>query len=105
MSSNGKELLCLILKSLQIWGDDGDDIIHGGTGTDTFVVAIRKGSDTIVDFEVGKGLSGLAGGLSFGTVRISQQNNQTVIAADDETLAVLPGLSALVLGESSFTVV
>ncbi len=50
MSSNGKELLCLILKSLRIWGDDGDDIIRGGTGIGTFVLAISEGSDTIVDF-------------------------------------------------------
>ena len=104
----------------QIWGDDGDDIIRGGEGndiltgdnfsggrgTDTFVLAIGEGSDTIVDFEVGIDLIGLAGGLSFGQISISQQNNQTaIIAAADETLAVLQGVNASALGESSFVVV
>ncbi|PZO56276.1 MAG: hypothetical protein DCF15_09220 [Phormidesmis priestleyi] len=103
----------------QIWGDDGDDIIRGGRGNDiltgdnfsgaqgidTFVLALGEGSDTITDFEVGTDLIGLAGGLSFGQISISQQNNQTAIAFADETLAVLQGVSASLLGESSFTVV
>ncbi|NEQ52542.1 MAG: phytase [Leptolyngbya sp. SIO3F4] len=51
----------------QIWGDDGDDLLRGGlgndtltgdndsggSGIDTFVLAIGEGTDTIVDFEVG----------------------------------------------------
>ena len=103
----------------RIWGDDGNDIIRGGKGNDiltgdnfsggqgidTFVLAIGEGTDTITDFEVGTDLIGLAGGLSFGQISISQQHNQTAIAAADETLAVLQGVSASVLGENSFIVV
>ncbi|MEO1299200.1 MAG: alkaline phosphatase D family protein, partial [Cyanobacteria bacterium J06636_16] len=61
----------------QLWGDDGDDILRGGrgddtlagddfsggSGSDTFVLAAGEGTDTIVDFEVGTDLIGLAAGL------------------------------------------
>ncbi len=99
----------------QIWGDDGDDIIRGGlgndvltgddfsggAGADTFVLAVGEGTDTIVDFEVGVDLIGLANGLSFGDLRFSDDT----IAFGDETLAVLSGVDTPTLAESSFVAV
>ena len=101
----------------QIWGDDGDDLIRGGLGndilvgddfsggegSDTFVLATGEGTDTIVDFEVGVDIIGLAEGLTFEMLSISTQGNQSVIAVNDETLATLNGVTALT--EDAFSLV
>lgn len=98
----------------RIWGDDGDDILYGGLGndiltgddfsggqgSDIFVLAAGEGTDTITDFEVGIDFIGLAGGLSFGSLSLTQQGNKTIVAFADETLAELLGVSGL--SESSF---
>ena len=102
----------------RIWGDDGDDILYGGLGndtltgddfsggrgSDTFVLAAGEGTDTIVDFEVGVDFIGLAGGLTFGALSISQSGANAAIAFNGETLAVLNGISASALDASSFVV-
>ncbi|MEO0886433.1 MAG: alkaline phosphatase, partial [Cyanobacteria bacterium J06648_10] len=100
-----------------LWGDDGDDVLYGGLGndmltgddfsggqgTDTFVLAIGEGTDTITDFEVGTDLIGLAGGLTFGSLALTTQGNDTLITAGDETLATVLGVSSL--SESAFVTV
>lgn len=99
----------------QIWGDDGDDLLRGGAGndiltgdnnsggqgSDTFVLAVGEGTDTITDFEMGIDFIGLAGGLSFGALTFSGNT----ISAGDETLAILQGINVAVLDESSFVAV
>lgn len=91
-----------------IWGNHGDDLLRGGlgddtltgddasggTGRDTFVLALDEGTDTITDFEVGEDLIGLTAGLSFGQLTLTQENQNTRIAAADQTLAVLNGVLA-----------
>ena len=103
----------------QIWGDDGDDLLRGGLGndtltgddssggqgSDTFVLAIGEGTDTITDFEVGTDLIGLADGLSFGQLDIAQVGNDAQIAVGNEILAVLQGTDASELLAPSFQVV
>ena len=98
-----------------LWGDDGDDILRGGlgndtltgddfsggSGTDTFVLAVGEGTDTFIDFEVGIDLVGLAEGLSFGSLSFSGN----AISVGDETLAILQGVDTTNLTESSFIVV
>ncbi|MEL6350230.1 MAG: glycerophosphodiester phosphodiesterase family protein [Cyanobacteria bacterium J06627_28] len=97
-----------------IWGDDGDDLLRGGLGNDTltgddnsggmgkdtFVLALGEGTDLIQDFVLGTDLIGLAGGLTFGSLSVSAKGDNTLIAAGDEVLAELVGVSGL--GESSF---
>jgi Ca2+-binding RTX toxin-like protein len=92
----------------RLWGDDGDDILRGGLGDDiltgddfsggqgrdTFVLAAGEGTDTIVDFEVGIDFIGLAEGLSFGQLSLSQQGNHAQIALGDEMLAVVKNTNA-----------
>ncbi len=93
----------------QLWGDDGDDILRGGlgndiltgddfsggTGADTFVLALGEGTDTIVDFQAGidtiqiLGASGAT--LSF---------NGEQILANDEVLAIVKGVDTATLGSS-----
>ncbi|NER30415.1 MAG: calcium-binding protein [Symploca sp. SIO1C4] len=95
----------------KIWGDDGDDLLRGGLGDDTltgdnfsggsgsdiFVLAIGEGTDTIIDFEIGEDLIGLAGGLSFGQLSVTQDKNNTLIGVNDETLAILNGVETALL--------
>ncbi len=98
----------------RIYGDDGDDLIRGGlgndvltgddnsggSGSDTFVLALGEGTDTITDFEVGIDFIGLADGLTFGSLSVTAQGTSTLISAGDETLAELLGVNGLT--ESSF---
>jgi predicted extracellular nuclease len=87
----------------QLWGDDGDDLLRGGLGddiltgddfsggqgSDTFVLALGEGTDTVVDFEVGIDVIGLAGGLGVGDLSVSQSGADTLVTAGDATLKLL----------------
>ena len=98
-----------------IWGDDGDDILRGGlgndeligdnfsagAGSDTFVLAIGEGTDTILDFEIGIDFIGLADGLTFEALTFSGND----ILAGEETLATLEGVATTQLDNSSFVLV
>ncbi|MDV3349331.1 glycerophosphodiester phosphodiesterase family protein [Leptothoe sp. LEGE 181152] len=102
-----------------IWGDDGDDLLQGGLGNDTlvgddfgrgrgadtFVLAVGQGTDTILDFEVGTDLIGLADGLSFSDLSLGQRGDAAVISFGTEDLALLNGVAASALTETAFTVV
>jgi 2',3'-cyclic-nucleotide 2'-phosphodiesterase (5'-nucleotidase family) len=87
----------------QLWGDDGDDLLwgglgddiltgddfSGGQGSDTFVLALGEGTDTVVDFEVGIDVIGLAWGLGVGDLSVSQSGADTLVTAGDATLKLL----------------
>ena len=105
-----------------IWGDDGDDIIMGGTGndilvgdnfsngsgSDLFVFGNDDGTDTILDFEVGTDRIGLVEGeLTFADLTITQDGSMAVlgVASTGEAIAMLQGVQAASLTESSFEVV
>ncbi|MBE9064303.1 DVUA0089 family protein [cf. Phormidesmis sp. LEGE 11477] len=105
-----------------IWGDDGDDIIMGGLGNDTlvgdnfsngsgsdlFVFGNGDGTDTILDFEVGIDRIGLVEGeLMFADLTITQDGNNALlgVTSSGETLAILNGVQASALTQSSFEVV
>jgi Ca2+-binding RTX toxin-like protein len=92
----------------QIYGDDGDDLLRGGlgndtlvgddfsggNGSDTFVLALGEGTDTLLDFKVGDDLIALADGLMFEQLSITQSGSNTLIDSSDETLAILNGVDA-----------
>jgi glycerophosphoryl diester phosphodiesterase len=82
----------------------GDDF-SGGTGSDTFVLAAGEGTDTILDFEIGVDFLELVDGLSFGQLAIAQEESNTLIRFNDETLAILNGITASTLTESAFTMI
>ncbi|MFW5765972.1 MAG: hypothetical protein ACOC07_17575 [Coleofasciculus sp.] len=82
----------------------GDDF-SGGSGSDTFILAMNEGTDTIVDFQDGADLIGLANDLTFGQLSITQDGKNTLISVEDETLAMLKGVNANLLTEADFTII
>ncbi|MDY6783060.1 MAG: calcium-binding protein [Cyanobacteriota bacterium] len=102
----------------QIWGDDGDDLLRGGLGndiltgddfsggrgSDTFVLAVGEGTDTITDFHTGEDFIGLTEGLAFGQLSIDIEGNNTRIGFADETLAILNSVTN-VLTTNDFVIV
>ncbi|NEQ20818.1 MAG: phytase [Microcoleus sp. SIO2G3] len=105
----------------KLWGDAGDDLLRGGlgndilvgddfsggTGSDTFVLAAGEGTDTIQDFQLGVDFLGLAEDLSFGQLAIAQNQSDTLIRFNDETLAILNNVDAnsLIANTSTFTMI
>jgi urease beta subunit len=110
MGSDGDDVLTGDAGANIIDGGNGDDLLTGGAGRDIFVVAEGRGTDTITDFEVGQDLIGLAGGLSFEQLFITQgtgAGNNTSIAPiqGGEPLAILSGISASAIAADTFVVV
>lgn len=105
----------------RIWGNRGDDLLRGGLGNDilkgdvlldrsedTFVLAAGEGKDTILDFTIGEDLIGLADGLTYEDLSISQIGANTTISTANELLAVLRGVDANELisaADNSFVIV
>ncbi|NEO45564.1 MAG: calcium-binding protein, partial [Moorea sp. SIO4A3] len=101
----------------QIWGDAGDDLLRGGLGndtlfgdngsggdgSDTFILAAGEGTDKIGDFQVGEDFIGLADGLTFGQLSVTQEGNNAVISFGDETLAILNHVQAETLIDNAAT--
>jgi len=91
-----------------LMGVTGDDVLVGGAGADLFVFGTGDGTDVIRDFELGTDKIGLVQGeLTFAELSITQAGNRTIlgIAESGETLAVLRGIEASGLSESSFETV
>jgi ABC-type amino acid transport substrate-binding protein len=90
-------------------GDAGDDLLNGGKGRDIFVLTPGNGTDTIADFTIGQDLLGLAGGLKFEQLTITQgtgtQAGDTLIrlASTGAVLASLAGSSAISITPAMFT--
>ena len=101
-----------------IWGDDGDDLLRGGlgndtltgdddsggSGADTFILAMGEGTDVITDFELGIDFIGLADGLTFDNLSLGQDGSKATISAGDETLAQLDNVLAADLTGEMFVV-
>jgi lysophospholipase L1-like esterase len=95
-------------KSNIINGGAGDDLITGGTAKDIFILAKGEGSDTISDFVVGEDLFGLYGGLTFNELTIQQgianNQNDTWILNNGESLVLLNGVQASTITSNSFMI-
>jgi hypothetical protein len=79
-------------------GGLGHDSLQGDDGQDTFVLASGFGTDTIVDFDCGNDLIGLASEISFADLSFSGNN----IILGTETIATLNGFDTANLTESNF---
>lgn len=84
----------------------GNDSLIGGSGNDIFVLRTRQGFDTIGDF-TGQYLIGLAGGLSFSQLAITQNNQGNLIknVLTGEELAVMIGVSANSITSANFRLI
>ncbi|MEM6402078.1 MAG: Ig-like domain-containing protein, partial [Cyanobacteria bacterium P01_D01_bin.116] len=76
----------------------GDNTITGGAGADQFWIAtaeIPDAANIITDFTSGEDVLGIAGlGIGFDDLSITQQDDNTLIAADNSELAILQGIGA-----------
>jgi Ca2+-binding RTX toxin-like protein len=86
----------------------GNDRLTGGNGNDILVLAAGDGTDTIADFNRSADKIGLAAGLSYGQLTITQGSgsnlNNTLIAltSNNELLAILSGVQASTLNSTMF---
>jgi hypothetical protein len=75
----------------------GDNIITGGEGADQFWIAtaeIPGAANVITDFTSGEDVLGIAGlGIGFDDLSITQQDDNTLIAANNSELAILQGIA------------
>ncbi|QMS87191.1 DUF4347 domain-containing protein [Nostoc edaphicum CCNP1411] len=85
-------------------GSIGTDNLTGGAGNDIFVLAKGEGRDTIKDFNISEDLIALSGGLLYSGLSITQSGNDTLIkvTANNESLALLTGITASTLNASNF---
>jgi large repetitive protein len=81
--------------------------VVGGKGRDKFVLQLQPGSDAIGDFQIGEDLFLLAGGLTYDQIRVLQTKDGSAIAlaTSNRILAILPDLSANLLGFEAFSLV
>jgi phosphodiesterase/alkaline phosphatase D-like protein len=94
-----------------LWGDDGDDILQGGlgndvltgddfsggSGSDTFILAVGEGTDTIVDFEVGIDSIGVFDdAIAPEDLSFVASDNSILVKLGDETLGMLENVVATV---------
>ena len=98
----------------RIYGDDGDDAfflgtgdyVVGGEGADQFWVGDTELPDTanrIADFELDSDVIGFANlGTSFENLTITQDGDNTLIALEEKTVAILTGIDANSLDADNF---
>jgi glycerophosphoryl diester phosphodiesterase len=92
-------------------GNEGDDLLFGGSGKDQFWIAsnlLPQGVDTIVDFELGSDVIGIAGISeisSFSDLSLIQSGEDTIVRALDRDLAIVAGIQSNFLDLSSFAIV
>ena len=89
--------------------ESGASVITGGAGEDQFWIAnagFPTEANTITDFTDGEDVLGIAGlGLAFADLSIgasADNQNDTVISADNQDLAILLGVEANTLTEANF---
>jgi Ca2+-binding RTX toxin-like protein len=83
----------------------GNNTMTGGAGADEFWLANAQLPDvpnTITDFQLGIDVLGISGlGVTFADLRLSQQGANTIVAIDNNQLAILQGVQANTLDKSS----
>lgn len=87
----------------------GNNTVTGGAGADQFWIATAETPDTantITDFTSGEDVIGLAGlGIGFEDLSITQNGDNTLIAANSQDLAILLGTDAASITVENFVIV
>ena len=100
----------------RLFGGEGDDsffatsggsnVITGGAGADEFWIAdteIPESSNIITDFTGSEDIIGISGlGIGFDNLSISQTGDNTVIATEEDNLAILQSVEAASLSSADF---
>jgi hypothetical protein len=107
---DGKDVLIGGRGSDILSGGLGNDVLIGdtwasGRGSDTFVLASGEGTDKVYNFQAEEDFIGLAGGLSFGSLSIFQDGENTKIGVGEEVLAIFNQVDASTLTESNFVII
>ena len=84
--------------------DLGNDSLIGGAGGDRFDFRSGDGNDIIADFTDGQDIIGLADGLTFEQLAISQVGNDTQITATGLSIT-LQGVSFNTIDSTDFALV
>lgn len=86
-----------------LYGDLGDDTLVGGSGEDLFVLG--SGEDVILDFTPGQDKIGLAAGVTFDSLLVSQRGDDSVVSdrSTGAILGIFQGIDATTLDSSQFT--
>ena len=90
-----------------LFGGKGRDDLRGGKGRDRFVIAPQTGRDRILDFQDGIDQIGLADGLTFADLDITQVGDRTVIRLNEgnsggKRLGILSQVSVDQIGADDF---
>jgi len=91
-----------------LWGGVGQDVLIGGSGSDIFVLRPQEETDTLTDFNLSeRDRIGLAGGLTFDQLTISQgteknKNNTLISTQTGDILAILKNTNASTIDNAAF---
>ncbi|MCT7965422.1 DUF4347 domain-containing protein [Laspinema sp. D1] len=88
-----------------LWGDLGNDTLIGGAGPDIFVFREGDGVNLVVDFEVGIDRIGLAEGLTFEQLNITQGTGVTNISVGGELLVGLNNVEASMITQADIVII
>ncbi|MCT7982460.1 DUF4347 domain-containing protein [Laspinema sp. A4] len=88
-----------------LWGDLGNDTLIGGGGADIFVFREGDGVNLVVDFEVGIDRIGLAEGLTFEQLSITQGTGVTHITVGSELLVSLNNVEASMITPADMVII
>lgn len=97
----GNDILVGGLGNDTLKGGVGDDVLRGGAGKDTFFLQ-NNGIDTIQSFSDGQDKLKLTGGLTFGSLTITQQGGDTLISAGSSQFAILVGVNTSQITAADF---
>ncbi|AFY82886.1 DUF4347 domain-containing protein [Oscillatoria acuminata] len=88
-----------------LWGDLGNDTLIGGIGEDIFAFREGDGVNLVLDFEVGIDRIGLAEGLTFEQLSITQGTGVTNISVGGELLVALNNVDAAMIAQGDIVLI
>ncbi|AFY82887.1 DUF4347 domain-containing protein [Oscillatoria acuminata] len=88
-----------------LWGDLGNDTLIGGIGEDIFAFREGDGVNLVLDFEVGIDRIGLAEGLTFEQLSITQGTGVTNISVGGELLVALNNVDAAMITQGDIVLI
>jgi len=99
---NGRDLLDGGSGNDVLIGGGDNDVLIGGDGRDIFVIGQASGRDTIRDFKSNTDHLGLAEGLKFSDLLVTQSGLNTWVSVGSNIIAILEGVKANTITASDF---